>query len=339
MRGEINSSSFFCTGSILFGKEKVEKTYWQCWKSKMNPKPKNCLSSHENIWFLCRPLFHHDNILFTIHFQEHNRSFEANSTVSGICFCFGSVWKRISSSSYNPGRVERKDWLHERPFISKIFISRFKSRHLKHAVVLRLHCHWQSRSSPESSETFHPITDLHIHVLDLKTSRVSLIFQSRWISATSCYPKVMYVQSCLYTFVWCGDFGDMKCPVHPWLNSLAVWCFHLTCLLLSQWLVDLYPFSSGRETICFNQVITKIKLIMNRAIIWISDGLHKKLWLRSVVCRIFTWSREGLHHKDPQTYTYPFQIKGFVHYIHTYCIFVCIFFLRVCLSKCVFRSV
>lgn len=43
-----------------------------------------------------------------------------------------------------------------------------------------------------------------------------------------------------------------------------------------------------------------------------------------------TWSIEWLHHNNPKTYTYPFQIKGFVHYIHTYCIFVCIFFFYVC---------
>lgn len=69
-----------------------------CYERWNQPKHKYCLSSHETIWFLRRPLFHHDNILITIHFLEHNRCFEANSTVSGICYCFGLVWKTISSS-------------------------------------------------------------------------------------------------------------------------------------------------------------------------------------------------------------------------------------------------
>lgn len=167
-------------------------------------------------------------------------------------------------------------WRHEGPFMSEAGRLRWESIHFKHAAILWLHCQWQPRSSSESSETFHPITKLHIHVLDLKTSHVPLIFQSFW-TATSCYPKVIYMQSCLYTFVWCGD---MKRPVHPWLNSLAV--FHLKYQLWCQWLVNLYPFACSWETKTYALItIKKIILTMIRAIIWISDGLHKKLWLRS----------------------------------------------------------
>lgn len=42
-----------------------------------------------------------------------------------------------------------------------------KSIHSKHAVILRLHCQRQPDSCFETSETCHPITNLHIYVLDL----------------------------------------------------------------------------------------------------------------------------------------------------------------------------